>query len=552
MAAASDDEDLVVDGSRTGRVRAWSRPAPDVHDDGASSLELDEDLGDIEPSQRHRGLSVASGAPLERSGFMVKKSGAHSGYRRRFFVLPPCGTLLWFKTEKDKDPAGFCHLHDVTIVEHRLEPSRLLTEHEHSRAFTLKSSRKDYLLLADDEHEAGAWLRALGHNRKHPPHASLAGASPASEKAGKQRMLGRVLLQGQQAMVRLAITSELGKKLLRQYCLPETFALLQGLRNLANLDLTLPARSGVQIENTILRLSAQVVVLLMNRKLRRTDMDAVESAVDTVCLTLVRGQRELRAAQAVAQLDGLEMPVESERATRNMSTWASDASTDDAVSVTADAQSLLGAPPPPPAALLPSPPGADKAEGANTSSASTTAASTTATAASTSSNAVRGESESAAVAEVVSELSSSLSARLQTLRGQLVTTLNPVLSPSSQAALADVMDYFGSAETLARFASDPKFAPDLDAIATITADIYGITGSRELDGDGRVELRECTVVPGRSPKAFRVVVLGIPRGASVFCILPCCSSLVQLTVSRRARGIIFPQSPVCIERCGNG
>ena len=31
-------------------------------------------------------------------------------------MLPPCGTLLWYKPEHDKQPIGYCHLAEATAV----------------------------------------------------------------------------------------------------------------------------------------------------------------------------------------------------------------------------------------------------------------------------------------------------------------------------------------------------------------------------------------------------------------------------------------------------
>eukprot|EP00325_Prymnesiales_sp_UTEX-LB-985_P020575 CAMPEP_0174735278 /NCGR_PEP_ID=MMETSP1094-20130205/64679_1 /TAXON_ID=156173 /ORGANISM="Chrysochromulina brevifilum, Strain UTEX LB 985" /LENGTH=143 /DNA_ID=CAMNT_0015938219 /DNA_START=1 /DNA_END=432 /DNA_ORIENTATION=- len=141
--------------------------------------------------------------------------------------------------------------------------------------------------------------------------------------------------------------------------------------------------------------------------------------------------------------------------------------------------------------------------------------------------------------------------RMKALHSRLAALLEPLLPQSSSVALREVMEYFSSEDTLARFAMNPVFAPDFDAIAHILRGMYGIKGQQDIEGDGIVDLRECTIVEGRTPRVFRVIVLGMPPGSTAFCILPCCDSLVQLEVRRRARGIIFPQSDACLERCGH-
>ena len=116
--------------------------------------------------------------------------------------------------------------------------------------------------------------------------------------------------------------------------------------------------------------------------------------------------------------------------------------------------------------------------------------------------------------------------------------------------LIEVLHYFADVATLGRYARGETFAPELDSIAQIIAGVYGVHGQEAVDGEGSVELRQCTIVEGRTPRRFRVIILGLPAGAEAFCILPCCGSLVEVQVTRRARGIIFPQSQQCLERCG--
>jgi len=163
------------------RKRQWSSPisnqstvqqlADDVEKAGIlDGVDVPDDIDDYEdmllatgldevapPSgSRRRCSSVSEGGALERSGFLHKKSGALSGLRRRYFHLPPCGTLLWYKSEKDKEPTGFCHLASVTIVEHGAAGAGSRASYAQTTGgrpgFTLRG-RKDYTLIADDEQE---------------------------------------------------------------------------------------------------------------------------------------------------------------------------------------------------------------------------------------------------------------------------------------------------------------------------------------------------------------------------------------------------------------
>ena len=151
--------------------------------------------------------------PIELSGFLHKRSGVFSALNRRFFVLNE-GTLLWYKSEHDATPAGYCHLCEArSITQHppppaeggrggsslnsssRLGSGRSTEEGEPSspaspassskRATSAASSvvskgetssaalciraGKDYMLHADDSSERDKWLRALLHNRGYPP-----------------------------------------------------------------------------------------------------------------------------------------------------------------------------------------------------------------------------------------------------------------------------------------------------------------------------------------------------------------------------------------------
>jgi len=110
----------------------------------------------------------------------------------------------------------------------------------------------------------------------------------ADAKAAKKSMLGNLALRAEKRMVGRAVTSDLGKKLLREYCLPETFVLLEALRELASNDPTLPPRYGQQIENTILKMAVKVALLYQHSLLQPRDFDQVIVLVDDMCIAIVR------------------------------------------------------------------------------------------------------------------------------------------------------------------------------------------------------------------------------------------------------------------------
>lgn len=100
-----------------GRSRSWSREDHDLDKSKLPSARelqrLDDALNDdsepINPEISAPGavVSLLQGGPglsslreaTERSGFMLKKSGAFSGYRKRFFVLKEggCCELVWLR-----------------------------------------------------------------------------------------------------------------------------------------------------------------------------------------------------------------------------------------------------------------------------------------------------------------------------------------------------------------------------------------------------------------------------------------------------------------------
>jgi hypothetical protein len=321
------------------RRARWSRNPEDLRVARVEELEkaltesgtLDEvdDEADADDGWRARAESVAEDEPRDMSGFLMKKTGAMSGQKRRYFVLSG-GTLLWYKSEKDRSPTGFVHLSECfSITEHSagmIGASSRIPDAESGCVFVVKAA-KEYILWADDESERDKWVRALRHNRMFPPLAVLAGAQsarlqssrsnpssmrqdddampdrrastesdtravlsepPEVKKAAKRSMLGNLALRAEKKMASRAVTSDLGKKLLREYCLPETFVLLQALRDLASVDPTMPPKAGAKIEDTILRMAVKVVLIHQHGRLAGADFNPMINLVDDICVDVVR------------------------------------------------------------------------------------------------------------------------------------------------------------------------------------------------------------------------------------------------------------------------
>ena len=249
---------------------------------------------------------VAEDEPLDIDGFLLKKSGGFSGTKRRYFVLKG-GTLLWYKSEKDGSAAGYVHLADcIAISEYSgranvggfaRSPGEMRRDSTQTGCSFIIKTTKEILLTADDEMERDRWLRSLRHNQGLPQLAALVGAVAASTKKSKRavsvedlegeeeidataiadapvpaasksskmslgslkgslgsmkgstkRMLSNIALSVEKNMAGRAVTSDLGKKLLREYCQPETITLLQAMRGLASADPRVPPKQGQLIE----------------------------------------------------------------------------------------------------------------------------------------------------------------------------------------------------------------------------------------------------------------------------------------------------------------
>ena len=349
----------------------------------------DEDQDEVSGAEKNGGAPVqlltdssagrrASIGPMELSGFLLKKSGVFSGQRKRYFVLKE-GTLLWYKSERDRTPAGFCHLCDcASIEEYRRSDNsgssarsglvRRISRHASSsdgsgsgampglvgrlsrHASSRRSSsddvlddgrvdplppnegsagessieeacpfrlraHKDYILWADDVYDRDKWIRALQHNKDYPPLTGIGGSSRSSDSTAggassrrsdtgvgggrgaaslqpsgpsKRSMLGSLALKAEKKLVGRAVTSDLGKKLLREYCLPDTFVLLQAMRDVASIDPAMPPKHGAKVEDTILKMACKVVLLYRHSILTPRDFDAAAGLVDTIAVDIVR------------------------------------------------------------------------------------------------------------------------------------------------------------------------------------------------------------------------------------------------------------------------
>lgn len=94
--------------------------------------------------------------------------------------------------------------------------------------------------------------------------------------------------KAEKKLVANAVTSDVGKKLLREYCLPETFTLLQAMRDMASLDPLVPPKHGAKIEDTLLRLAVKIMLLYQHGRLSEHDFEPATRLVDRLAVDFVR------------------------------------------------------------------------------------------------------------------------------------------------------------------------------------------------------------------------------------------------------------------------
>ena len=155
----------------------------DEHDDvrsrGSASPDIGETEADTSPTappprlasipqgraerESRRRRTAQPLVPLEKSGFMQKKTGAFSGLKKRYFVLQS-GTLLWYKSPKDRAPTGYVHLSACKLAEAG-------TSKEGCACFSVKARAARRLPRR----------RRRRRRRPPPPHASLP-PSPGSRR----------------------------------------------------------------------------------------------------------------------------------------------------------------------------------------------------------------------------------------------------------------------------------------------------------------------------------------------------------------------------------
>ena len=127
----------------------------------------------------------------------------------------------------------------------------------------------------------GLWVRESSRARFSVADASVAEASSSSQNrssirfvepsTAKTSSMARMALRAEKRMAGVALTSDLGQKVIREYCGPETFLLLDAMKVVVDADPSLPAGAGTQMRNACLRIAGKVALLHKHQVLLHGD-----------------------------------------------------------------------------------------------------------------------------------------------------------------------------------------------------------------------------------------------------------------------------------------
>eukprot|EP00966_Prymnesium_polylepis_P311189 7189550-Prymnesium_polylepis.1 len=263
--------------------------ADDDDDDGGGEAGADDGAdggvdGDVDGGAD--GAEAAGSVEgVERRGFLTKKAGAFSGTRKRWFVLQQ-GTLMWYKAREEEAsgvPQGYVHLRTCKI----LVPDDGKAAKPNGQTFVLRG-RKEHALTASSAAEATEWLAALRHNSRCAPLTSLDEApADCDGDGGAKKAKQGVMMRCENFVAKKVLTSELGKKLLREFCLPGVMAVLDALKQLLSKDPKLPPKQAQENETTILKVAVKMVLLFTHSVLRPRDLDHLNNLVEWLVLDLL-------------------------------------------------------------------------------------------------------------------------------------------------------------------------------------------------------------------------------------------------------------------------
>ena len=296
--SSSDDDTLpCVPSTQFGAVTGSLAAAVEQVSDASAAAEAEAALEEC--------ATLAPVAAVEKKGYLTKKSGVLSGNRKRWFVLEQ-GSLTWYKTEKDAKPQGHVHLGPCKIFTLADTPSAPKSD---DFALVIRG-RKEYTLWASSAADRDEWLAALQNNAACPPVAGLAAeedgeggagaraAAPAVEKPTKKPMM----MRAQTFVAKKVLTSELGKKLLREFCLPGVMELLDHLKVLVAKDTTLPPQTAREHEDIILKTAVKLVLLFTHGVLRPRDLEQLHCLAEMMLIEVRANSTPLSALPTLAAI----------------------------------------------------------------------------------------------------------------------------------------------------------------------------------------------------------------------------------------------------------
>ena len=126
---------------------------------------------------------------------------------------------MWYKAEKNAELQGFVHLGGCKIFIPEVGKGAKLR----ASATLVVHGRKEYVLTATDAAERDGWLLALQHNARSPPKQGLeqdGSRDDEGEAVEVATKANKLTMRAQNFVAKRILTSDLGKKLLREFCLP--------------------------------------------------------------------------------------------------------------------------------------------------------------------------------------------------------------------------------------------------------------------------------------------------------------------------------------------
>jgi len=117
---------------------------------------------------------------------------------------------------------------------------------------------------------------------------SKAKAQEAPPEKSKLGMFGKMAFKAERKLVSGAVSSDMGKRALKNYLKPETFEIMDSLRIIMDSDTALPHGTGSRITTILLKIGSKIALLVQHKLLQPADFRQVIFAADSVSDAVVR------------------------------------------------------------------------------------------------------------------------------------------------------------------------------------------------------------------------------------------------------------------------